>query len=115
MRRKMPNLKAFPHILQSFFSALKTGVLCTDLHRMMGFFLLDLQSLKQPFYLLKRDLFYFIRCPRPLELHVVQQLLGCQYKAVPVVSQYFYGISFFIAKDKNQVSLIWIKLKLCAD
>ena len=62
----MPNLKAFPHILQSFFPALKTGALCTDLHRMMGFFLLDLQSLKQPFYLLKRDLFYFIRCPRPL-------------------------------------------------
>ena len=81
----------------------------------MGFFLFDLQSLKEPFHLLERDFLYFIRCPGSLKLHIIQKLFRCQDESILIIPQNFYGISFSVAEDKNTVSIIRIQFEAETD
>ncbi len=78
---------------------------------MMRFFLFNLQSLKEPFYLLERNLLYFIRGSGPLKFHVIQKLFCCQDKSILIIPQDFYGISFSVTEDENIVSIIRIQLE----
>ena len=85
------------------------------LYLMMGFFLFDLQSLEEPFHLLERDFLYFIRCPEPLKLHIIQKFFRCQDESILIIPQNFYGISFSVAEDKNTVSIIRIQFEAETD
>ena len=98
--QKVLNLKD----LQAFFTALsrrsETAVFMVYLYLMMSLFLLDLQSLKEPFHLLKRDLFYFFRRSGPLEFHIIQKFLGRQDKPILIIPEDFYRISFPVTEDE---------------
>ena len=86
-----------------------------DFYLVMCFFLFYFQSLKKPFYLLKSDLFYFIRCPGPLKLHIIQKFFGCKHKSIIIISQNFYGILPPVAKDKYIAAVIRIQFKIKRD
>jgi hypothetical protein len=101
--------------LQAFFTALsrrsETAVFMVYLYLMMSFFLLDLQSLKEPFHLLERDLFYFFRRSGPLEFHIIQKFLGRQDKPILIIPEDFYRISFPVTEDEDTVPIIRIQFK----
>lgn len=104
--QKVLNLKD----LQAFFTALsrrsETAVFMVYLYLMMSLFLLDLQSLKEPFHLLERDLFYFFRRSGPLEFHIIQKFLGRQDKPILIIPEDFYRISFPVTEDEDTVPII---------
>ena len=84
--RKMPNLKAFPALSRALSRLSEAAVFTCYLYLVMGFFLLNFQSLKKPFHLFERDLFYFVRGSRPLEFHIIQKLFGCKEKSILVIA-----------------------------
>ena len=81
---------------------------------MMCFFLLYFQSPKKPFYLLKSDLFYFIRCPVALKFHIIQKFFGCRHKSIVIIPQNFYGILPPVVK-KHIAAVIRIQFKIKRD
>lgn len=109
--QKVLNLKD----LQAFFTALsrrsETAVFMVYLYLMMSLFLLDLQSLKEPFHLLERDLFYFFRRSGPLEFHIIQKFLSRQDKPILIIPEDFYRISFPVTEDEDTVPIIRIQFK----
>lgn len=75
------------------------------------FFLFDGQPHQQPIYLARRDLFCFCLRLRPLEPHVLHQLLACQDEAISVISQYLQRVSLLVAKEKYAATLKGVQME----